>query len=808
MNLRYNKYLSRIISVLAFFLVMGAGKAIAQSAPIYWTQFDLSSYSSFGGGSGTEADPYVISSPQHLARLAYLVNNGTDTKNTYFIQRADIDLSGYLWEPIGKNATYTFLGNYDGQGHTISNMLINETYTAGYPVSSGAAPGYGLFGSVNGNTADFATNAPVIENVVLVNPSIILDCAEYNKYTRVGLLVGALGNGSTLQNCNVQGGSINITNHKGLKSSANMFIGGAVGDCAPGFAGYNPNSTPIYIKNISVDADITIEGTNNQGCYQYNAGGIVGRMRYSKGPLVNCYYTGKIDAQQFTVSPSYGAVRNTSASGIANVFEGLFYDDAEKAGMKVYYGDYQVKVNGAYRTPTPHGDGSNIPKDEQSTEMYKAQGLNGCDTYLADPTEVIDLCNKSIQSPVFHWVAKNGKPQLERVDDAEMVVTDNVLSVKFTPVSGATNVKRHWLKRGTGTDVSTADTYTMPEKTIIDIEWLAYVSYDLGGKEYYSNVVSHLQEKNVDVLPSITLDGSRTENTLTLTSTLNQQGLALENIEYHWTKGGVEQSGITTASTDVTAFVSADTEWEVYASYIFNGDKFKTEPAKYTQTVPQATVTATPNGEDIDIQINFDDYGGTITGITYNWDYNIYYADGEKDSHDDPHTSDEVKETIHHESTGNTYRVSAVIFEERLWHVYVNYTYNSTEYVTPYVRYNQAPKAIPTLKVTKVETQPPTSLRWLPHWILTTPALSQPIIGQRTVRSRWAMKPTVPFHTPLILSSGVAGLPSSLMARSIAPTMRPTPTTPHWVISTSMPTNRATNPSSLPSTRRATLPQT
>lgn len=713
-----------------------AGVVPACAQILYWT--DDGAYTTnenFSGGEGTQANPWRIETAGDLARLAKLVNGGDKMVGKYFVQRGDIDLGGRRWEPIGKDATNTFLGNYDGMGHTISNMTIDETYTPAYPVSSGHAPGYGLFGSVNG-VSSYASQSPVIQNIVLVDPIITIDCATHNKYTRVGLLVGALSNGSTLQNCNVQGGKITIANHKGLDKSAILFVGGAVGDCAPGFAGFDPSSVPITIKNISIDADITVQGTNTQGNYQYNAGGIVGRMRYSKGPLLNCYYTGTIDAPQFIVSPSYGAVRNNAnSSTIASVMAGQFYDAAEREGEKVFFGDYKVKLGGEAHTIT--GDpvsgysftpaymgqytltentanglktwsfGGSCPTGTSSTEMYRAQGVNSCDTYVSDidaeveGKSLIDKFNDNVAAEMqhlFHWVNHSGKLHLHRKDDATMdsttVETDHTLKVIFNDPD-ATGVTYHWAKTINGVDRDMDNdnaTITIPEKSLVDVVWSAYVSYTIGGNEYHSNTVTYTQKKNVDVLPTISLAGSRTGNDLTLTSALNQQGLSLSNIAYHWTKGGDADSH-TTASFSTEAFTAEDVDWEVYASYTFEGDVFQTEPAKYTQTVPQATVTATPNGEYIDIQINFD-YGSEYTGITYNWDYNTYSLDAEGNEVATPHP---------HNSSSNTYQVSAVIFEERLWHTYVNYTYNSTEYVTPYVRYNQAPKPIPTLKVTKVE---------------------------------------------------------------------------------------------------------
>ncbi|MCR5131656.1 MAG: BspA family leucine-rich repeat surface protein [Prevotella sp.] len=76
-------------------------------------------------GTGTEADPYLISSDAVWKALAASVNSGADVSGKYFKQTADISVS----EGIGTEAS-PFKGNYDGDGHTIhANILKNRSTT-------------------------------------------------------------------------------------------------------------------------------------------------------------------------------------------------------------------------------------------------------------------------------------------------------------------------------------------------------------------------------------------------------------------------------------------------------------------------------------------------------------------------------------------------------------------------------------------------------------------------------------------------------------------------------------------------------
>lgn len=85
----------------------------------------------FAGGSGTEADPFLIESAEHLNN----VRRYCEDRDVFFKQTADIDLGvspwneGEGWIPIGQTdeAGDTFRGTYDGNGHTISGLTIDRT---------------------------------------------------------------------------------------------------------------------------------------------------------------------------------------------------------------------------------------------------------------------------------------------------------------------------------------------------------------------------------------------------------------------------------------------------------------------------------------------------------------------------------------------------------------------------------------------------------------------------------------------------------------------------------------------------------
>ena len=112
----------------------------AVSASFSWNYPTVEPSVPYGGGSGTKSDPYIINTPQHLANLAYMVNNGNSYSGVYFKMTNNIVLnSGVLksngslgdgsyntWTPIG-TSSYSFKGNFDGGCHAVWGIYINSS---------------------------------------------------------------------------------------------------------------------------------------------------------------------------------------------------------------------------------------------------------------------------------------------------------------------------------------------------------------------------------------------------------------------------------------------------------------------------------------------------------------------------------------------------------------------------------------------------------------------------------------------------------------------------------------------------------
>jgi len=85
----------------------------------------------FAGGTGTETDPYQISTAEQLQNLNKCLRSN---RNNYILNN-DIDLTLYLqgegnnggagWQPIGHNHNF-FRGKFNGNGHKVSGLWINR----------------------------------------------------------------------------------------------------------------------------------------------------------------------------------------------------------------------------------------------------------------------------------------------------------------------------------------------------------------------------------------------------------------------------------------------------------------------------------------------------------------------------------------------------------------------------------------------------------------------------------------------------------------------------------------------------------
>ena len=211
-------------------------------------------------GTGTAEDPYQIGSAAALAEFRDKVNGGERDADAVLI--ANIDLSEICsdekdtsWTPIGNAQTVsgkTYKGSFDGQGHSVKNLYIAGSETAGlfgYIGSSGTVQNLRVSGSIT-NTSNHTTGG----GVVAINDGRIENCcssvtiiatATGNNVT-VGGVVGRNAIGSSVTNC------CNSSSVSGTGSgSGPIFVGGVVGQ------NFNGSVTNCYfLQTADVNKDL------------------------------------------------------------------------------------------------------------------------------------------------------------------------------------------------------------------------------------------------------------------------------------------------------------------------------------------------------------------------------------------------------------------------------------------------------------------------------------------------------------------------------------------------------------------------
>lgn len=203
-------------------------------------------------GSGTETDPYQISTADQLKLFRDIVNGaGGQAPNAAAcaVLTANIDLNNEPWTPIGPDRDSAYTGTFDGQGHTVKNLSVTVNVQ---PCRAG------LFGCVKDGSIRKLTVAGSVSCTV-----------------GQGWCGGIAGYAEreTIENC------------ASLCKVSNTGIDAKVG----GIVGYVPISSSMTIIRDCYNIGNITGGIDNGGSY---TGGICGF--YLSGQIFNCYNVGEI----------------------------------------------------------------------------------------------------------------------------------------------------------------------------------------------------------------------------------------------------------------------------------------------------------------------------------------------------------------------------------------------------------------------------------------------------------------------------------------------------------------------------------
>ena len=221
--------------------------------------------------------------------------------------------AGAGFVPIGTLGT-AFSGNFDGLGHTISNLFINATGVVGSNV--------GLFGLVG--TGSGLGNVS-IRNVGLINPQVLGDgafvggligdgdsgsgtIAVSNSYATGGMVSGGAEVGGLIGNFN---GAVSLreahSDTSVVITDTNGSIGGLIGS-----AGISGSVATPAISDVYATGSVTASGLSG-----YAIGGLIGSLNGSTLVLSQAYATGSVN-----LANAGSGVPNAGAGGLIGTLGG------------------------------------------------------------------------------------------------------------------------------------------------------------------------------------------------------------------------------------------------------------------------------------------------------------------------------------------------------------------------------------------------------------------------------------------------------------------------------------------------------
>ena len=436
---------------LTFFPVMASAEETAN----VW---DGSVATGFAGGTGTEEAPYQIATGSQLAYLASQVNSGTDYKGSYFILTANIDLNNMEWTPIGNSFAgafgpsfssekyLAFAGQFDGNGYTISNLVIG---TAEEPTTADV---FGLFGATEG----------VIQNLNLDTVSIngVAKNVSGHPVLVAGALVGSVG--GAVKNCHVTNLSMSINNTISNYPAA-YWIGGFVGfldgnieECSAsgrieeksgkgsigGFIGELAKTAKISYSKADVALNVEANGGGA------DVGGFIGKGNGKKNEetvVRNCYATGNVTGGSYAggfagglwglnIKNCYATGKVTQAAAAMASFVGTDASDSNYYGsVKNCYavgevsGTASSKYAFAMQDATERSEITNCYfEDTNSSIKNKNETATAKSLSDMQKTEFVDALNAGDSSN--GWIYKEGKTPLCGAEPADYSAVDAALA--------------------------------------------------------------------------------------------------------------------------------------------------------------------------------------------------------------------------------------------------------------------------------------------------------------------------------------------------------------------------------------------
>lgn len=236
MTKTHNTILNPKTLFLAALIILGGVTAVLNADPAVDT-WDGTFEKPQDWKLGTKDDPILINSAEEFAYVLAKYDNTTSVGTAYYKLTCDIDLNNINWSFPNFRGTVSFLGHFDGDGHTVKNINVSVLH-------SRLPQRLALFPALGGD----ANHKAVITNLHIEN--ITFHHAHSNDIPGddliIGGLVGTMYPNAEIRNCTVRG--MKVFNECNRTRSTNgkiafISIGALVG-------AYEP-SPQVFVENYS-----------------------------------------------------------------------------------------------------------------------------------------------------------------------------------------------------------------------------------------------------------------------------------------------------------------------------------------------------------------------------------------------------------------------------------------------------------------------------------------------------------------------------------------------------------------------------
>lgn len=283
---------------------------------------------SFGGGDGTEQNPYLISTPNQFAYLSNQVAGGQNFSSKYFMQTNSLDFG---------NRTMV-VGNNTGSTTYYSGNSFNGTYIVGrilgYRVTYGLDGNKGLvpiqIKNISSNTTGDQAYSALFSKIgpsglvrgICLNASVFIAATNRSTldYSKGGAYSGTIAaiNDGTIANCNVGYGIKVPVISNGVNLTFSPFDGATITTVRTCTI-YVTMSNAAIASGTGFDYGSVTVGSTSYTNYDNHAGGIAAQMHKSTGNIQVCF-VGTVVVRSY-------AKRYACAGGICGSCNSAFISD-------------------------------------------------------------------------------------------------------------------------------------------------------------------------------------------------------------------------------------------------------------------------------------------------------------------------------------------------------------------------------------------------------------------------------------------------------------------------------------------------